>query len=46
MLRCLLQLKRFDDANEMFDSLDESILESEDILKIKKLLDNTIRGVQ
>ena len=41
MLRCLLQLKRFDDANEMFESLDESILESEDILKIKKLLENT-----
>ena len=41
MLRCLLQLKRFDDANEMFESLDENILESEDILKIKKLLENT-----
>ena len=41
MLRCLLQLKRFDDANEMYESLDESILESEDILKIKKLLENT-----
>ena len=27
MLRCLIQLKRFDDANEMFDSFDEKILE-------------------
>ena len=40
-LRCLLQLKRFDDANEMFESLDEKILANEDILKIKKLLDTT-----
>ena len=40
-LRCLLQLKRFDDANEMFDSLDEKTLEDEEILKIKTLLENT-----
>ena len=41
MLRCLLQLKRFEDANEMFESFDESILKDEDILKIKKLLETT-----
>ena len=27
LLRCLIQLKRFDDAKEMFESLDEKILE-------------------
>ena len=39
MLRCLIQIKRFDDANEMFESLDEKILENDEIIKIKKLLD-------
>ena len=43
MLRCLIQLKRFDDANEMFNSFDEKILENEEIKKIKKLLNNTIK---
>ncbi len=41
LLRCLIQLKRFDYANEMFESLDEKILESEEILKIQKLLNNS-----
>ena len=41
MLRCLIQVKRFDDANEMFDSFDEKILENDEIMKIKKLLDAT-----
>ena len=41
MLRCLIQIKRFDDANEMFDSFDEKILENDEIIKIKKLLDTT-----
>ena len=40
ILRNLQQLKRFDDAQEMIDSLDEKTLENEDIIKIKKLLDN------
>ena len=40
ILRNLQQLKRFDDAQEMIDSLDEKTLENEDITKIKKLLDN------
>ena len=41
LLRCLIQLKKFDDANEMFSSLDEDILKHDDILKIKKLFDAT-----
>ena len=41
MLRCLIQLKRFDDANEMFDSFEEKILENDEIIKVKKLLDST-----
>ena len=41
MLRCLIQIKRFDDAIEMFDSFDEKILENDEIVKIKKLLDST-----
>ncbi len=41
MLRCMIQLKRFDDANEMLDSLDEEIIKDQEILKIKKLLDTT-----
>ena len=41
LLRCLIQLKRIEDANEMFESLDEKILESDEILKIKKLLNNS-----
>ena len=41
MLRCLIQLKRFNDAIEMFDSFDEKILENDEIIKIKKLLDAT-----
>ena len=41
MLRCLIQIKRFDDANEMFESFDEKILENDEIVKIKKLLDAT-----
>ena len=42
LLRCLIQLKRLEDANEMFESLDEKILESDEILKIKKILNNSI----
>ena len=41
LLRCLIQLKRFESANEMLESLDEKILESEEILKIKKLINNS-----
>ena len=41
LLRCLHQLKRFDDGNEMLKSLDEEMLGHEDILKIKKLFNAT-----
>ena len=41
LLRCLIQLKRFEDAEEMFESFDDSILGNEEILKIKKLLDSS-----
>ena len=40
LLRCMIKLKRFDDANEIFNSLDEEIIKNEDLLKIKKFLDN------
>ena len=40
LLRCLIQLKRHDDAKEMIESLDEQTSKNEDIIKIKKLLDN------
>ena len=40
ILRCLMQLKQYDDANEMFESLDDEILKNEEIIKVKKLLDN------
>ena len=38
-LRCLIKLKRFDVAKEMFNSFDDSILGNEEVLKIKKLVD-------
>ena len=41
LLRCLFQLKRFDDAKEMFESFDDSITENEEISKIRKLLDSS-----
>ncbi len=40
LLRCLVQLKKYDDAKEMLESLDDKTQESEDIIKIKKLLVN------
>ena len=40
MLRCLLQLQKNDDAEEIFNSLDDEILKDEEILKVKKLIDN------
>ena len=39
-LRCLIHLKMFNEAKEMFDSFDDNILNNEEILKIKKLLEN------
>ena len=43
LLRSLIQLKRFKDAREMYDSLDSSILIDDEILKIKKLIDNALK---
>ena len=40
ILRCLSQLKKHDEAKEMIASLDEKTLENEEIIKVKKLLDN------
>ena len=42
LLRSLIQLKRFEDAREMYDSLDSSILIDDEISKIKKLIDNAL----
>ena len=43
-IRCLIQLKKFDDAKEMFESLDENIVKNEEILKVRKLLDNSTKS--
>jgi len=40
LLRCLVQLKKFDDAKEMMESLDDEILKNEEVAKINKLLSN------
>lgn len=40
MLRCLLQLQKNDDAKEIFNSLNEEMLKDEEILKVKKIIDN------
>ena len=38
LLRCLVQLKKYDDAKEMMESLDDETLNNEEIAKINKLL--------
>ena len=40
LLRCLVQLKKYDDAKEMMGSLDDETLKHEEIAKINKLLSN------
>jgi putative thioredoxin len=40
LLRCLFQLKKIDDARELLESLNEEILSSEEVIKVKKLIDN------
>ena len=40
LLRCLFQLNKIDDAKELLESLNEEILSSEEIIKVKKLIDN------
>jgi len=38
LLRCFVQLKKYNEAKEILDSLDEELLNNEEIAKIKKLL--------
>ena len=38
LLRCLVQLKKYDDAKEMIESLDDETLKNEEIAKINKLI--------
>ena len=40
LLRCLLQLQKMDDVNELLSSLNEEILNNQRNKKVKKLLDN------
>ena len=40
LLRCLVQLKKFNDVQEFMSSLDESILNDPEIIKIKKFIEN------
>ena len=44
LLRCLVQIKKYDDAKEMMESLDDEILNDEEIVKINKLLSNLGEG--
>jgi putative thioredoxin len=43
LLRCLIQLQKFEEVKEMLDSLDEKISEDSEIIKIKKLLESLNR---
>ena len=40
LLRCLVQLKKYDDAKELMESLDDETLKNEEIAKINRLLSN------
>ena len=44
LLRCLVQIKKYDDAKEMMESLDEEILKNKEIMKINKLLSSLVEG--
>ena len=44
LLRCLVQIKKYDDAKEMLESLDDEILKNEEIVKINKLLSSLDEG--
>jgi len=44
LLRCLVQLKKYDDAKEMIESLDDESLKNEEIVKINKLLSSLDAG--
>ena len=40
LLRSLIKLNKYEDVRELLESLDESILKNDEIVKIKKLIDN------
>ena len=40
LLRCLLQMKKLDDAREIIDSLDDNIIKDNEISKVIKLIEN------
>ena len=44
LLRCLVQLKKYDEAKEMIESLDDESLKNEEILKINKLISSLDAG--
>ena len=41
LLRCLVQLKKYDEASDFLNSLDDAVLQNDEIIKIKKLLSQT-----
>ena len=45
LLRCLVKLKKYDDAKEMMESFDDETSKNKEVLKIKKLLDNMGDGL-
>ena len=40
LLRCLMQMQKFEDVKEMLESLDDKILENPEVIKIRKLLES------
>ena len=44
LLRCLVQLKKYQEAKEIFDSLDDEIIKNDEISKIKKLISSLDGG--
>ena len=42
LLRCLIQLNKLDEANEILLSLDDESLKNEEIIKIQKLLNSQV----
>jgi putative thioredoxin len=44
LLRCLVQLKKYDDAKEMIESLNDESLKNEEIVKINKLISSLDAG--
>ena len=46
LMRCLVQLKKYDDAKEMMESLDDEILKNEEIIKINKLLSSIGNNIE